>query len=332
MPAIVAYADKNGANALPSVLLEEIADQDHLEAVVWEQLIAWSKDRDFYWRATAMRGLARRAPKLTGEAIANVLRDLFTQFRDDPAWLMRTHARFGLALVGDATVLQAPEADPRARVRLPLLLLLAGRTAPLQPLVDALGDDRTFQGDPWAQRVANEAHRALRSWLGDAMPQPADGSFADADAALAALLPVLRSKSGQDLKAPPKRNDPATPFTGGVELLSCKHGDVFVQWTADGSVHFGIDAAGSVRIPAPKWDALSQERTKLALGEALGEVICDSMRLRWSAPDLHSKVAPASLPAPAAEWLKTMAQAIEDAGETRLAAALRAGLEQFVAR
>ena len=61
-------------------------------------------------------------------------------------------------------------------------------------------------------------------------------------------------------------------------------------------------------------------------------VVCDSIRLRWDKPALHSKIAPASLPLPAANWLKQLAQAIEDAGAPRPAAALRAGLEQFAAR
>ncbi|MBL8755723.1 MAG: hypothetical protein JNK15_20675 [Planctomycetes bacterium] len=331
IPAVRAWASKNGLDKVPSSLVDAFADDAPDEPAVLDLLREWAQLQDFYWRASALRGLALRAPRLTGDTQKGI-GELFGRFRDDPAWLMRVHARFGLYLLGDVTTTALPEADPRARALLPSLLLGAGKVPPLQPLVDALGDDRTFQGDPWAQRVAGAAHTALRTWLGDALPQPPSGQFANGEEALAALLPALRTKSGQDLKAPPKRTDPATPFVGGVEMLSCKHGDVHLQWTAEGVVHFGIDAVTSVRLTAPKWDAVSQERTKLALGEGLGVVICDSLRLRWTQPDLHSKVAPASLPAPAAEWLKTLAQAIEEAGEPRLAAALRAGLEQFVAR
>ncbi|MFY9345366.1 MAG: hypothetical protein WAT39_22940 [Planctomycetota bacterium] len=332
MPAIVAWADKNGVNGLPSALIDAIADETHLEAVVWEQLIAWSRNRDFYWRAAALRGVALRAPRLTGQAVADALRALFVEFRDDPAWLMRTHARFGLALTGDDTVLALPEADPRARARLPLLLLQAGKVPALQPLLDALADERTFQEVPWAQQTAAEVHRVLKAWLGDAHPLAAGGSFADTATGLAALRAACEKKSGQTLALPAVRRDATTPFTGGIELLSCKHGDQFLQWTDAGELAFGIDAATSLALPASTWDRLSQERTALALADAHGVVVCDSIRLRWTTPKVHSKAAPASLPAPAADWLKRLAAAIEEAGSGSTAANLRAGIEQFTAR
>jgi len=332
IPAIAAYAQKNGNNALPSALVDAIADQEHLEAVVWEHLVAWSKDRDFYWRASALRGLARRAPRLTGELVANALHELFVSFRDDPAWLMRTHARLGLVLTGDDAALALPEDDPRAKARLPMLLLQENRVPRLQPLLDALADERTFQGVPWGQQVAGEVHKTLKAWLGDAHPLAAGGSFADTASGLAALRDACAHKSGQELVVPAIRRDDPTPFTGGIEMLSCKHGDQFVQWTDAGDLAFGIDAGKTLRLPAPVRDNLSKDRTALVLGDVLGVVVCDSIRLRWTSPAVHAKAAPASLPPAATDWLKALAAAIEEAGEPRLAAQLRAGLEQFAAR
>ncbi|MCU0864397.1 MAG: hypothetical protein MUC36_11425 [Planctomycetes bacterium] len=331
IPAIRAFAEQRGNNALPAALVDAIADDTNLDAPVLQLLREWTELPDFYWRASAMRGLALRAPKVP-KATAGELTDLFKMRRDDPSWLMRTHARFGMVLLGDETALTLPEDDPRAKARLSMLLLQQGRPAPLQPLLDALADERTFQGDPWGQRMAGDAHKALKTWLGDAHPLANGGSFPDVATGLRAVLDACRQKSGQELRLPTLRTDGDTVFVGGIELLSCQHGDQFVQWTADGQIHVGIDARVSVRIPAPRWEALSRERTTTGLRENLGVVICDSMRVRWQDPEVHVKIAPAALPPSATNWLKQLAAAIEEAGDPRLAATLRSGLEQFAAR
>ncbi len=330
VPAIRAFADKQGLNQVPSTIVDSLADDAPVDAPTIQLLIDWAKTSDFYWRSAAMRGLALKAPHAGAQT--DELRQLFVAMHADPAWLMRTHARFGTALLGDPLAAALPEDDPRAKVRLPMLLLLQDKPAPLQPLLDALADERTFQADAWGQRMAFEAHKVLKAWLGDAHPLKDGGSFADIATGLQALLAPCRKKSGQDLTLPVARTDAATQFIGGLELLSCKHGDQFVQWTADGVVHLGIDAGVALQLPAPTWDALTKNCADLAITGDLGVVVCDSIRLRLAAAQVHVKVAPASLPAAATNWLKRLAQAIEEAGEPRLAAAFRAGLEQFAAR
>lgn len=328
--AVRQFAERQGLNTVPAALVDAYADEAPADAAVIQLLVDWANDRDFYWRASAMRGLALRVTQ-AGERRDELAR-LCRAFHDDPAWLMRTNARFGTVLAGDDTAMALPESDPRARARLPLLLLQQGKVPPLQPLLDALADERTFQEVPWGAQVANEVHRALKAWLGDAHPLATGGSFADTRTALQAMLAACATKSGQDLTLPTVRTDGATTFAGGFELLSCKHGDQFVQWTEGGVVHFGIDASVPVRLPAPTWDALTKERTNLAIAETMGVVVCDSLRLRWAEPKVHAKAAPASLPTEVANWLKRLAQAIEEAGEPRLAAALREGIEQFATR
>ena len=69
-------------------------------------------------------------------------------------------------------LLEQPEHDPRARLRLTRLLLEQGVQPPLQPLLDALDDERTFLGTPWGPRLGQEATKALRQWLGDDFPKP----------------------------------------------------------------------------------------------------------------------------------------------------------------
>ena len=329
--AIRAFAQQRGLEQVPAALVDAIADDANLDAPVVELLQEWAALPDFYWRASAMRGLALRADRLPAPAGGD-LRKMFVAYHGDPAWLMRTHARFGTMLLGDLESLKLPEDDPRARARLSMLLLQQGKPAPLQPLLDALADERTFQGDPWGQRMASDAHKALKNWLGDAHPLANGGSFPDVAAGLQAMLAACRQKSGEDLQLPTLRTDADTAFAAGIELSSCKHGDLFVQWTADGQLYVGIDARRGVRIPAARWDTLWRERTGIGLGENLGVVICDSMRVRWLDPQTHVKIAPAALPPLATNWLKQLAAAIEEAGDPRLAATLRSGLEQFAAR
>lgn len=343
VPAVRAWAGKHGANALPAALVDAIADGSANAPGVRDLLEQWATDQDFYWRASAMRGLALRMPTLpdgrnvgTPDPRERYVR-LFERHLDDPAWLMRTHARLGVVLsVGSDVALarrarNADEPDPRARVRFAQLMLEHGKTPDLQPLLDALADERTFLEDPWGARLGLEAHKALKSWLGDDYPGDRDAALEDKDAAIAAITAAAGAKSNQRLTVPTKQTDRQRGVAGGVEILSCKHGDRFVQWTDDGRMWFGIDAGREVRIGAEAWDALARDRAALALEGNLGVVICDSMRVRLDGPGVHVKVAPESLPAAATEWLQRLARAVEEAGEKGLAADLRRSLAQFAA-
>lgn len=327
VPAVRAYVAQHGANALPSLLVDAIADASAHGPAAQALLREWAEDGEFYWRSSALRGLALRATEA-----ADAHGPLFVRYRDDRAWLMRTHARFGSVRLGDDTVLQLPEADPRARVRLAALLLKEGIVPPLQPLLDALACDRTFHDVPWGKRLGLEAHQALKAWLGNDHPLPDGGSFDDKRAAIEALLAAARTKSGQELRMPAPATDPDLAFVGGIELLSCKSGDVFVQWTATGEIRGDIDGVTRVTVPVATWDQLTKEREALDLSGDPGVVICDSIRLFWTQPGVDVKVAPSSLPAAAANWLRHLAGSVEEAGAVRLARDLRTGLDQFAAR
>lgn len=331
VPAIRAFAKEHGDDQIPMTLVEMIAEDRATGPQTLALLRDWSDRREFFWRGSAMRGLALRGPRLEPNEQAE-LRERFRRFHHDPAWLTRTHARLGSALLGERDVLDLPEDDPRARTRLHAQLLLQGVVPPLQPLLDALADERTCLGIPWGQGTANEAHKALKQWLGDAHPLAQGGEFADAATGIAALQKACAEKSGQTLTIPTVRRDTVQGLVGGFEFLSCKSGDQFVQWTQDGALWFGVTATKQVRIPADTWQELSRERAALPLTGNLGVVICDSMRAKWTDPDLDVRVAPSALPVPVVDWLKRLAAAIEEAGEPRLAADLRQGLEQFASR
>lgn len=335
VPAIKAYSEDKGRNAIPTSLVDAIADSPVTSTETEALLRAWAEDRDFYWRANAMRGLALRAPTDAKNKVATAAAaQLFEKYRDDSAWLMRTHARFGLALLnldgtGRDVVLALPEADPRARVRLARLLLDAGRVPPLQPLIDALADERTFLGIPWGPRLGQESSKALNKWLGADFPKLVGGDY---EASIGKILAAAKKGSGQDLKLPAKKTDEDFGVVGGFEIASCKFGDQFVQWQPDGTLRFGIDGARTARLPAAQWQELSQQRTVLGLEKNAGVVVCDKMQLVLEDPKTRVDIAPGSLPKPASEWLKRLAQRLEEANETELAAHLRRGLGQFEGR
>jgi len=329
VPALRQWEKKHGRAAIPANLAEAIAGASTTDDPGVALLIEWTTDRDFFWRGQSMRGLANRAADLPKHRPA--LESLFRDYVDDAAWLTRTHARFGLVMLGNEEALQLPESDPRARPRLTALLLAKGHPAPLQPLLDALGDERTFLGDPWGKRLGQDANRALRTWLGDDYPGGGE-AFDDKGEALTKLTAAARKKSGQDLHEPTIQADPDVTFAGGFEVLSCKCGDQFVRWTAHGKIYVGLDSAVEVSLPAATWERLDKSRSALQLDENLGVVICDSMRIQWQEPATHSKIAPGALPTAARDWLKQLADAIDESGAAALAEAVRSGLEQFSPR
>ena len=338
--AVEAYAAEQGLNALPASLVDAIADSGKAGPKVSRLLWSWTMNPDFYWRSSAMRGIALRVAtyKLAEEdgtppGLPPAQVDYLMSVRagNDPAWLMRTHARLGMVLGGAplSEVFWLPEPDPRARVRLATLLLTAGVTPPMQPLIDALADERTFLGTPWGANLATESSKSLRRWLGDDFPKFEAG---DKQAAIAAILPVLEAKSGDTLIAPERKTDLVTDAAGGIELLSCKFGDHFLRWSEGGTVHFGLEGGASASLAAEAWAGLSKDRAAIALEKSVGVVICDSLRISQAHPKTNAKVAPASMPAPAADWLKRLARALDDAGETERAADLQRALEQFDGR
>ena len=248
VPAVDAFIAKNGMNELPAAVVDMIAKQKTTDDAVVEQLLGWATARDFYWRPAAMLGLARRAPLLPERR--DRLVELFLAHRDDPAWRVAANARVGLHLLngesGNLDTSPRPDDDPRLPAEVAGLLLLEGQTPDLQPLVDALADERTFLEIPWGQQMAQGANQAIRRALGDKHP----GAMADKIEAITAVRTALTEVYGQQLTQPQLREDPDIEFVGGIESLSCRNGDLYLQWTAAGRIFTGVDARDSVQLPA----------------------------------------------------------------------------------
>lgn len=333
VPAIRAFQREAGAEAIPVALVEAVADRAGDGDLVLQLLEDWARDRDFFWRAQALRGLALRAGD---PALARRFGALFRARADDPAWLVRVHARHG-ALRAARAVSPAdgspadgppafpPDPDPRARTR---LAALEGRPA---ELLEALGDRRTFLGDPWGRRRATEAFAALKEWAGTDCGYRPDEPFAANADAIAAWVRLVGDRTGRAPAAVAPFADPETVFAGGIEVRSCRNGDLFLRWTDDGRVVQGLEAEPPVALGEASWQELRGELAALALPPQCGVVICDTMRFVPGAGREQSAVAPDSLPAAAAEWLKQLAAAIEEAGNRELADALRDRLSQFAA-
>ncbi len=332
VPAIIAYSAKQGLNAIPSSLVDAIADAKSVSKESTELLKGWAENNDFYWRSSAMRGLALRAGNSASqlsEDARTMWGNIFSRYVDDPAWLMRTHARFGTALIGLSNTDQTPEEDPRADVRLTRLLLDYGRLPGLQPLINALADQRTFLGIPWGPRMGQEARKALDSWLAKDFPELQPGNQAKS---IAAIIQAAQKKSGQTLQTPTDLEDQQYGVIGGFEIASCKFGDQFVQWTADGELIFGIDSMRLIKLPTDKWDQLLQQRAALDLSGNQGVVICDKLQLVLLDSKVRVDIAPNSLPGPVSDWLKDLTKQIEKASKQPIAANLRRGLQQFEER
>jgi hypothetical protein len=322
--ALTAYAKDKGQNAISSSLVDMIADAKVHQPKITALLTTWANDQSFYWRASAMRGLALRAGTAANEH--GTWAKLFDRYTNDPAWLMRTHARFGAKLIGLSDTKQQPELDPRARVRLARMLLENGQVPSLQPLIDGLADKRMFLGIPWGARLGQESKKVLNRWLAADFPKLTGGNTLES---IAAILAAAKKKSGQSLAMPKPLKVDDHGIIGGFEIASCKYGDQFVQWSADGTVRFGIDGSRTAKLPADKWQELLQQQSAIALDANAGVVVCDKLQMVVVDAKIRVDIAPMSMPEPASDWLKRLALRLEEANEAAIAAKLRRGLKQF---
>jgi hypothetical protein len=325
VPAVRVFVKEHGKDALPVALVEAIADGGGDGEAVLALLEEWAQDREFFWRGQAMRGLI---PRLTNHARFDRLGRLFDAHWNDPAWLVRAHARAGLqsTWLRDNVSFHSPrdlrDSDPRANTR------IAALTKGDKDLVEALGDERTFLGDPWGKRRATEAFQALQRFYSKDWGYRPEADFAANEAAIAAIAKELGAP------VPAHLVDPDIHFVGGIEILSCRNGDVFVAWTADGRVAGSTTPVlgAPLQLDRERWPQLSTAATALALPPQSGVVICDKMRIVPGAGLAQAAVAPGALPAAAADWLKQFATAIEEAGGPDLGRALRDRLPQFTVR
>ncbi len=347
VPALREQAARAGANSIPLTLVEALVDNGGDGPELCALLREWAMDRDFYWRAQSLRGLALRAGAGRTEDAG-----LFQAALRDPAWLVRANAALGLARTDAIDEAGEPawrallaDPDPRVVSRAAALVLpLAPEQEVLQALVDALGDGRTFLGDPWGNRRCTEALAALKQWAADTSLEPRPlttkptqltwnpgAGIAGNRVTIDTVIEVARRRTTALLREPLELRDGDVPFDGGIEVFSCRNGDLFLRWTAAGDMVAGLTGEGRFQVAPEPWGALRARLEATGLGAEVGTVVCDRMRLARNGTRTQHAVAPRSLPAAEAQWLRDLADAVERAGAADTAAALRDRLSQFQA-
>ncbi len=329
VPAIGRYEKAKGRNNIVLTLIDSISRAKTTGPLTRGLLQEWAGDRNFYWRSQALTGLANRAlPEL---------RDLYLASLNDPSHLYRIAAAKGLLLlptVGEDLEVVLPllrDTDPRVRLRVGICLLEINNPHGIAPVAESLqSNGRIFLDDPWGQRNATQGIRALEKF--------ADRDFgyrsAEDDKARQTALTKINAYAVTRIPATTPRYTPPelkpNTTTGGFDIRSCRLGDLFVQWTADGLVSFGLEQGEQVQISSERWTALTPGIAKLAGTKIHGRVVCDYIRIRIEKPDVHQKCAPASLPKPITKWLQSLADGIKAAGREDLAKRITQRLTQFV--
>lgn len=312
--AIRSYDAEHGQDRIPLLLVDAIATADTHGPAVLELLTDWAKNREFYWRAQALAGLARR--KLER------LRPLHLEAVRDASWLYRLSGAQGLHQLDparDRAVLDeliATDPDPRLRVRLAGFLFDHGDRRAAGVLVAALELQHEFLGDPWGKREADRALRSLRKAVPDAKTQV---EFREA----------LRRDE-------PDWHEPAThtgggDYVGGVGVRSCRHGDLFLRWNAGGEVFAGLLPGRAVQLDEDAWRGLLRGLDDLGTGahEVHGRVVCDYLEMVCGESPHRVKCAPSALPSNLRRWLAELASALGTTDTPDLADELTGRLGQF---
>ncbi len=366
IPAILRFEKDRGRNELPLELVDALARSDARSAELMTLLRSWADDREFYWRAQALGGLARR-----GDAPSDGSR--FLTAAEDPSHLMRIEAVHGRLRIAPGFRLpeseqpQIPptmhnsladwnldfarrtleaEDDPRARLRMALLLYAAGDGSQLgEVFVAADRVDAMWLDDPWGAREAVFAVRELRRLGAEDFSAALSKDLEERIQGRAALAAFVIQAGGVVAEDEQPADSPA--WSGGLEIRSCRNGDLYLRWTDDGRLGLGLapGPADLLRVPTEALRSWRNQRPAEMAGSAVhGRLICDFVRILDPAsnepdgeadedrvtPGIHRKCAPGATPEPLADWLKTLAPVLEENDVEPLADRLRARLPQFV--
>lgn len=297
VPVLKAHVQAHGLDAIPMQVVDALATADADGPELRALLARWADEPAFFWRSLALRGLVERRDESSHAR--------FVRATEDPSHLMRIQGGRGLwNLARDAdrepvlALLEDP--DPRVPVPVAVHLLEQGDERGVPLLEQALTWRDEFLGDAWGLREAQAARKALAK------------AFPDRE------LPKLE---------PAAAERGAAGWVGGLELRSCRHGDLFLRWTEAGHVAAGLRESARVQLDAEDARLLLQELTRLP-GKPIathGNVVCDF--LQASGPGIRQKAAPGALPTELTDWLAELEDALWQAPE--LQAALRQRLPQF---
>ena len=326
IPAVRAFEKKNGRQAIDLALVTAYVRDKGTGAATLALLEEWVRDRDFYWRSQALEALANRALAAHEE--------LFRSRLADPAYLTRVQAGRGLCLLGidgDRVVALLRDEDPRVRLRIAICLVERKDDRGLPTLVEALRQDASFLDYPWGPVGARTAFKALRKVAGgDHGYDPGVPVQKNKDA-IDKFEEWARKRLGAGFAEPVPAHRSDTSFSGGIQIRSCRNGDLFVRWTTEGRIAFGLEAGKKVELSTAAWNRV---RGSLPPPENAvhGKVVCDYLRFVCKNPTVDQKSAPSALPSETNRWLEDFAQALEESGQKGLAREITTRLDQFRTR
>lgn len=329
VPAVRAYADEHGKDALPMLLVDAIAQARAGSEATTALLRAWAVDRTFNWRAQALTGLALRESAADAELFHAALADASHLFRVAGAKGVYALSKRGEQGWDDArAVLDDP--DPRARVMFALFLWERRELSARATLVRAVADDRAFLDDDWGRRYAVQAVRAL------AGPAQTDFGYKATESLAGNRDAIAKMAKWAEIEVPLLREREAIEDLGGVEFRSCRHGDLFVRWSAD-QVDFDLDRGRRAALDAQALASLttaleSAAKVHTSPREVLGKVVCDYVQITVRQPARVWKVAPGALSAELASVLDALRQVLRTNQAAALAQEIDARLPQFAER
>ncbi len=286
--------DGAGMEGLGQHLVEVLADagDERLRGLLWARVA----DPDFAWRAPAARGLAG-APR-PAERVA------FLRFTTDRLAEVRRAGVLALgALEHDeeqrgALVRRLREltGDPRGRVRRAAAATLVdlGQPMHLYNLTLELERRDDYFGQRFGEAARFEALRLLEERLDGELGFAAEGDPTDEGnaAALEAIRARIIERSGGALPMLSGLAMPGGPTEGdvlGLELRSCRAGELFLRWNERDELLVGTGRPAVVALPEGTVARLRAQLAELLaeLGERRfwGEAGCDLEQLRLVGAD-----------------------------------------------
>ncbi len=241
---VVAFAEKNGANALSYAFTEGLGKlkEPRLTKLLGELV----RNREFYWRPAALRALADHAEKES-------LKD-FREGLSDRLWGCRAAAVLGLERLGDkesAAKIRDLLGDETYEVRAQAAktLHVFGDGSGLPILVEALRSNTVWFEIDYGQIAREDAWNFLKKITKDDFgykpwetPEERAPGLAKFEAWIAQAMPDWRSRVPEKARVRAE----AVEYAFGFELRSCQRGDFFFRVDKEGNLvlgYFTLDKA-----------------------------------------------------------------------------------------
>jgi hypothetical protein len=286
----------------------------------------WARDHDFYWRSQALEALANRRLKR--------FEKLFAARLTDPAYLTRIQAArglFRLGLRGDRVLGLLRDTDPRVRLRVAICLTREKDDLGLPTLVESMRQDAKFLDYAWGPLGANTAFKTLQKVAGTEFGYAVGESPEKNHEAIAQFEKFAHERLGSKWVDPVRAFHDGAKYRGGTAIRSCRNGDLFVRFSDDRRIVFGLEARETVRLPAAAWTKLWNNAPGEGKG-VRGKVICDYLRVMCKNPTVDEKFPPGAMSKKSSDWLLALSVALEKNGGQDLARQIEARLPQFSVR